>query len=102
MRSLKIFFVLVVILAAVVSAYVAYAPYRPQEDEVFELNLRALAVGGGEGEDEGEAGGFGPSVACFNVVDESYNPDFYLEVRRCIDCELVKASSASTQSSCNL
>ena len=34
---------LAAVLVAVVSAYLAYDPYRTEEDEVFELNLAALS-----------------------------------------------------------
>ena len=57
MISLKILLILAVILAAGVGAYIAYAPYRTNEDEVFELNLKALADGkGGESSGQGEEG----------------------------------------------
>ena len=61
MRKLKLFLVLAAVLASVVGAYLAYDPYRTEEDEVFELNLLALSDGdegeGGEGDGEGGEGG---------------------------------------------
>ena len=52
---LKVFLVIALVWASVVSAYLAYDPYRTEEDEVFELNLKALS--GDEGED-GEGRGY--------------------------------------------
>ena len=53
--------VIALVWASVVSAYLAYDPYRTKEDEVFELNVLALSDGdegeGGEGDGEGGEGG---------------------------------------------
>ena len=55
-RSLKVLLVLTATLAAGVGVCMAFDPYRTNEDEVFDLNLRPLAGGGGEGEGEGGQG----------------------------------------------
>ena len=67
---------LAAVLVAVVSAYLAYDPYRTEEDEVFELNLKALSDGD-EGED-GEGGEGGGEV----IVRECYDKfDLYASFR---------------------
>ena len=56
MKSLKILLALAVILATGVGAYIAYDPYKTNEEEVFDLHLKALAGGEGEGGEQGEGG----------------------------------------------
>ena len=39
-------------------------------------------------------------VPCFIECEEVYGGSLYIELIRCVDCKLIKVSSASTQSKC--
>lgn len=64
-----------------------------QTEDLFERNVEALAADELIPIDH---------VLCFMRVAEGYDPQLYLEVRRCSDCTLVKTSTANTPSDCML
>lgn len=65
----------------------------PTADSIFfEANVEALS--------DGES--FGPLVNCYLSVSDSYDPELYLEVRKCIDCTIVKTNHVSNSSTCNI
>lgn len=45
---------------------------------------------------------FGTDVLCYSNVNTNYDPDLYIEVRECMNCSVVKASSASNQLTCSI
>ena len=79
--------IIFVVAGMMLVSYLAMAP----RDDVFESNVEALS------RDE-----FGPAVPCFLNVADSYDPELYIETRKCSDCSIVKTSYVENQSTCNL
>lgn len=84
---------LIIVVVAVATAIILIFRATSVADNAFlETNVEALS------DDES----FGPEVNCFSSVSDSYDPELYLEVRKCLDCKIMKTSHFSNPWKCNI